>query len=221
MDLVKLEKKMPLRGYPEQELNKVLLMDFLPWLCKLLSLTDETSADRLEMALPAIKQQCIGMGFDEIKKMFEKYADGNLSIKPIPNYFDRILLGKIVADYKSTKPKEKKVIEAPKPTPEETEKLIDKQITEMVLHYQNEKEIKPGYLHLYKYLLQRGVLPKQTKEYKENVKKRVAELVRSKKNNATHVDDFRNFQKLVEKKGDIVHMCREIVLLDYLKEVTK
>ena len=53
-------------------------MHFSPWLSKLLSLKDETSANRLEMALPAIKEQCIGMGFVEIKKMFEMYVDGNL-----------------------------------------------------------------------------------------------------------------------------------------------
>ena len=106
MDLVKLDKQLPLRAYPEKELNKVLLMNFLPFLTRLLSLTDEVSANRLEMALPAIKEQCIGMGFKEIKKMFEMYVDSKLSLKPIPNYFDRILLGKIVSNYKSlNKPK--------------------------------------------------------------------------------------------------------------------
>jgi len=88
-----LEKSLPLRAYVKEDLNKALIMEFLPWICSLLSLTDQKSADRLESALPAIKEQCIGMGFKEIRKMFEMYADGKLYVQPIPNYFDRILLG--------------------------------------------------------------------------------------------------------------------------------
>ncbi len=217
MDLVKLEKKLPLRSYEDQELNKVLLMDFLPWLCTLLSLTDETSANRLEIALPAIKTQCIGMGFDEIKKMFENYADGKLSIKPIPNYFDRILLGKIVSDYKTTKPKQKKVIEAPKPSKKETEKLIDKQIVELVLHFQETGEIKLGYLHLYEHLFKRGELPKANEKYIAEVKEKAVKMLESRKNNASNLDDFKKIQRMIENKGSLNNICREIVLIDYLK----
>ena len=85
-----LDKNLPLRAYPEEKLNRIILMDFMPYLARLLSLTDEVAADRLEVALPAIKEHCIGMGFKEIKKMFEMYADSKLPIKPIPNYFDSI-----------------------------------------------------------------------------------------------------------------------------------
>ena len=217
MDLVKLEKKLPLRAYSQEELNKVLLMDFLPWLCALLSLTDETSANRLEMALPAIKTQCIGMGFQEIKKMFENYADGKLSIKPIPNYFDRILLGKIVSDYKTTKPKEKKIIHTPKPTLEETEKLIDNQIVELVLHFQETGEIKLGYLHLYEYLFKRGELPKANEKYISEVEERAVEILKIRKNNTSNLDDFKRIQRMIEKKENIKNVCREVVLCDYLK----
>ena len=69
-NLAILERTIPLRAIPEKDLNEALLIDFMPWLSKLLSLTDDVSADRLEIALPAIKEQCIGMGFVEIKKMF-------------------------------------------------------------------------------------------------------------------------------------------------------
>ena len=111
MKLTILNKQLPLRAYPKEDLNRILLMEFTTWLSSLLSLTDETSADRLEIALPAVKELCIGMGFDEIKKMFLMYADNKLSIKPISNYFDRVLLGKIVAEYKSLKLKSNKVEE--------------------------------------------------------------------------------------------------------------
>lgn len=221
MDLVKLEKKMPLRGYPEEKLNTVLVMDFLPWLGSLLSLTGETSAERLEIALPAIKTQCIGMGFAEIKKMFEMYADGKLSVKPIPNYFDRILLGKILEAYKAQKPKVKKEIPQIEVSAEETKKIVDRQITEMVLHYQSTREIKLGYLHLYKPLFDRGVLPAHTKEYKDDVRERAKNLLLSQKKNATTYDDLKQMQAKLEGRGSLSSLFREVVLLDYLKEATK
>lgn len=111
MKLQVLERSIPIKSIPEEELNRIILTDFLTWVCDLLSLTDEVSAKRLKIALPAIKIHCWSYGFDEIKKMFELYADNKLSIKPMPNYFDRILFGKIVAAYKEQKVKEIKVIE--------------------------------------------------------------------------------------------------------------
>ena len=108
MELDKYEKlndKLPLKAYPKdgQLLNSIIINVFVEWLSGLLTLSSQTSAERLEIALPAIKEHCGSMGFDEIKKMFEMYADSKLSIKPIPNYFDRILFGKIVAAYKEQK----------------------------------------------------------------------------------------------------------------------
>ena len=97
------EKTIPLRKIPEEELNTAILTGLMPRISRLLSLTDETSANRLEIALPAIKEHCLGMGFVEIQKMFELYVDGKLDVNPIPNYFDRILLGKIVKSYRSYK----------------------------------------------------------------------------------------------------------------------
>ena len=52
------------------------------------------------------------MGFAEIQKMFEMYADSKLDIEPKANYFDRVLLGKIVAEYRKynmRKPKPKQL----------------------------------------------------------------------------------------------------------------
>jgi len=105
MDLVKLDKQIPIKSIPEPELNAIILKELTIWVAGLLSLKDEASADRLEIALPAIKEHCWSMGFKEIKKMFEMYADGKLSVKPLPNYFDRIMLGKISASYKEQKPR--------------------------------------------------------------------------------------------------------------------
>lgn len=100
MELTTLENQLPLRAYPKDKLDNVFDNQFILWLSDLLSLTDELSAKRLYLAVEPIKTACWSMGFAEIKKMFELYADGKLSIAPIPNYFDRILLGKIVQSYK-------------------------------------------------------------------------------------------------------------------------
>lgn len=103
MDLVKLDRKIPINAIPEEELNMIILTKLTVWLSDLLSLTDEVSAKRLETALPAVKKHCWSMGFDEVQKMFKMYADGELSVKPIANYFDRILVGKIFNAYRDFK----------------------------------------------------------------------------------------------------------------------
>jgi len=105
MKLAILNNKLPLKAYPQEELNTIVLTNLMPFISALLSLTDEVAAKRLEIALPAIKDHCWSMGFDEIKKMFEMYADNKLAITPVPNYFDRILLGKIFKAYKQQKKK--------------------------------------------------------------------------------------------------------------------
>ena len=117
MKLEVLNNTIPVKAIPEEKLNTIVLTVFSDWLCGLLSLLGETSAERLEFALPAIKEHCWSMGFDEIKKMFEMYADNKLNIEPIPNYFDRILFGKIVNAYK-----QQKKVEAPQKSPEEKER---------------------------------------------------------------------------------------------------
>ncbi len=148
MDLVKLEKRLPLRAYIPEDLNTILLMDFAPWLSSLMSLTDETSAERLEIALPAVKELCIGMGFDEIKKMFEMYVDGKLNLKPMPNYFDRILLGKIVAQYKSIT-KTPKIIKQVQMTPEQEKQIVTDAIKDEFENYKFSGELNENRNYLY------------------------------------------------------------------------
>jgi len=97
----------PIKAIPEKDLNVVLFGEFLDWISKTLSL-NESGAEKLEYALPAIKEHCWSMGFPEIKKMIEMYADGKLSVKPIPNHFDRIKFGEVAKAYnqmQQTKPK--------------------------------------------------------------------------------------------------------------------
>lgn len=158
MKLAKIDTKLPVKAYPETELNRVILMEFTPWLCGLLSLTGETSVDRLEFALPAIKENCWSMGFDEIKKMFEMYADNKLSIQPIPNYFDRILFGKIVAAYKQQKPVKKKELVIPEVSEAEKILQINRGILRCYDEFKEEGEIPNGYVWVYDHLEEIGVI---------------------------------------------------------------
>lgn len=159
MDLVKITNKLPLKAYPEDKLNELILTQFTVWVANLLSLTDEASANKLEMALPAIKTHCWSLGFDEIKKMFEMYADSKLSIKPLPNYFDRILLGKIVDAYKEQKVVIKKVVVS-EITETEKQKLIASGLKKCFDNYEENKDILDGYLFfMYDIFYEDGYLP--------------------------------------------------------------
>jgi len=176
-----LEKQLPLRAYPPEDLNKILIMDFLPWLSGLLSLTDEVSANRLELALPAIKDQCIGMGFVEIKKMFEMYADNKLAVKPISNFFDRILLGKIIDEYRSYKKRTvKPKIEEMKPPPGiDLSEQIEESIKEMQEYYYQHGKINGIVTHLYSHLFSKGVLPQHNKEFVAKITSKSLKIAKS------------------------------------------
>lgn len=96
-----LTKSIPLKAIPD--IDNVLEDQLTNFLSDLLTLRDENSARKLYHSLPAIKKHCNSMGLDEVVKMFTMYADGELSIKPISNHFDRVLVGQIKQAYKETK----------------------------------------------------------------------------------------------------------------------
>ncbi|MCP4054349.1 MAG: hypothetical protein GY739_15075, partial [Mesoflavibacter sp.] len=98
--LAVLDNSLPLKAYPEKDLNTLLETQFKFWLSNLLSLKADQN-DKVNNALPAIKKHCWSMGLDKVKKMFEMYIDSELSIKPMSNHFDRVLVGQIYQAYKS------------------------------------------------------------------------------------------------------------------------
>jgi hypothetical protein len=158
MELAILDKNLPVKAYPEEKLNEVILMHFTPWLAGLLSLTGETSIERLKIALPAIKEHCWSLGFDEIVKMFQMYADNKLNIEPIPNYFDRILFGKIAAAYKQQRPVKKPNIVIPEIS--EGDKLIREQqgVLRCYDEYQETFIVDYGYSWVYDWLDEKKLL---------------------------------------------------------------
>ena len=225
MDLVNLDRQLPLRAYPPEKLNRTLLMDFTPWLSSLLSLTGETALNRLEIALPAVKDLCIGMGFHEIKRMFEQYVDGRLGIEPIPNYFDRILLGKIVAAYKSqNKPKPKKMEEY-NYTDEEKEFILIEAVDRAKKEYKHTGDISEPYTHIYDYLYQQGQLPKHTKEFRDRITAEAKEIAKEMVTYEANQDYdlYRHLKTTLAKIEDGSHgrlksIAKKLVLIEYFKQ---
>jgi len=162
-----LDRTIPLRAIPEKDLNTALIMDFAPWLSKLLSLKDQTSADRLEMALPAIKEQCIGMGFVEIKKMFEMYVDGKFAIEPKTNFFDRILFGKIVAEYRKYNMRKPKKPQIPQISEQEKKEIDDQILKDQEEYFLKHRVIDPDQWYAYDILDKRGLINLSLQEKKE------------------------------------------------------
>lgn len=118
-----LENKLPLRAYPKKKLDKILETKFKYWLATLLSIKADNEI-KLDNALPTIKHLFWSLGIDEVKKAFEMYAHGQLSIIPRPNYFDIILVGQIFKEYNKSRPMPKKTIKEPEMTQEDKEKNI-------------------------------------------------------------------------------------------------
>jgi len=151
----------PLRGYPE-DLLKIILYGtddepgrFAVWISNLLGLTGETSAKRLYLALPAIEKHFLSMNFQEITKIFEMYADGQLSIQPRTNYFDRILVGQIFEAYR----KEKQIKMEPKKTEDELKAEEDNIKVIMAFDfYVQEKGLPLEYSWIYDYLKEKGII---------------------------------------------------------------
>jgi hypothetical protein len=226
MNLAVFERKLPLRAYPEKDLNKILITVFVPWLCKLLSLKDEVSADRLEMALPAIKVQCIGMGFDEVKKMFESYVDGHLPLEPRTNFFDRVLLGKIVKEWKTLQHKKNPLKNKLILHSESELFIINNGILKRFLHkYDKNPFIEDDVFYIYDILDKRN-LTNSSLEYKESIKKDALYLLEKEISTkvATNMDEQKQFKRdlLAIKKGnfrDLKRKCKILALEEFFRNL--
>lgn len=205
-NLTILEKNLPLRAYPEETLTKGILALY-EWLCGLLSLAGENSKERLKNAFPAIKEQCIGMGFSEIKNMFEMYADGKLEIEPVTNYFDRVLLGKIVKNYRSYMNRTKTTISIPEAKKEKDHKEIIFYFED----YRDNKNSYDGWEWIYTYFESKEIFKPSTEEkkyyfnkYSEKLKTEEAIIKMSK---LSIVRDF--FKDLIAKGKHIEEYLRD------------
>jgi len=222
MELTKIDRQLPVKAYPEKELNHIILIQFTPWLAGLLSLTDEVSMDRLEIALPAIKEHCWSMGFLEIKKMFEMYADNKLSLKPIPNYFDRILFGKIVEAYKDQKPRKKLIPKENNLSEEEKEMIVFSGVINCFESYKQDGFIRNGYGYVYDLFYEKGKLPAHTKQFRDEIQNKailaIEKEIKSKGITLQVKDEIKAFK---QQKNGLNSKCKEIILSDYFDILIK
>ena len=217
MELAKINSKLPIKAYPEEALNKVILTQFTVWVANLLSLTDEVAAKRLELALPAIKIHCWSLGFAEIKKIFEMYADGKLSVKPIPNYFDRILLGKIVSAYNAQKVVVKKEINHI----EVIEKTNKSHLIKFFNQYFKNKEINECYVVFVYDSLEKNGFIKLSKEEKIKLMNDAEVLfIVEKKENGNIRDKLKEFKKENIPNEDLVFISKKRALKEFLKKMS-
>lgn len=193
------EKTIPLRKIPEEEFNTTILTVLMPRISRLLSLTDKTSAERLEIALPAIKEHCLGMGLEEIQKMFELYVDGKLYLEPIPNYFDRILLGKIVRSYRSYKLKLKPVKIIKSMTDNEKHKLEDQILNRVSSFFKINRYIHENDFYVYDILEKRGLISLSIEE-KKSIKNDAITILKNEYSvkKAKSKDEFKYIQSILK-----------------------
>lgn len=222
MDLIKLESHLPLKAYPKETLQKIIYEEFIFWLSDLLSLKDEVSAKRLYNALPALEVQCWSMGFQEIKKMFEMYADNKLSIQPIPNYFDRILFGKIVKSYKDQKKVIPKKLEIQMISEESKEEIVLSGLEKSFRLYKETGVIEFGRLYLYEFLYEKDLLPKD-KSTKDAVMRMAKDNFETQSKNVLTREDKTLF-KLLDNKGKhtnaLINECKVITIKRFYDKFT-
>lgn len=214
MKVVRLNSNVPLRAIPEAELNRIIVDEFTGWIANLLSLTDEVSGKRLAAALPAVKEHCWSMGFAEIKKMLEMYADNRLSIKPKSNYFDRVLFGQIVEAYKSQKKPSKASYEPRELTNKEKDLLVYSGLVNCYDAWYQDKRISPGYSWVYDHVVELGILTpskEQKMESMEQAKHRIKQK-RSALEKATEE---------IDKTPAIISEAKKILLENYFSSITK
>lgn len=161
-----------LRNIHSEELNTILCKYFVPWIKRLLSLSGESSAERLIIAIPTIKELCARMTFLEIKKMFEMYAHSKMELSPISNYFDIILVGKIVSEYrKQKKDNFKKSVLNSKSAIEITQKEKDRIenyiLKESEQYFKKHRKVDRDRWYAYDILEKRGLINLGLEEEKE------------------------------------------------------
>jgi len=221
------ESNTSLREYKEEDLTLILITELMPWLSKLLSLTDEVSANRLEMALPAIKTQCIGMGFVEIKKMFEMYVDGKMNLEARTNFFDRILLGKIVSEYKRIQNQKQSTVKKEESISSEEKKKINDDILKRVESFFRENRyIKEDDFYAFDILESRKEIILTLNQKKEIKKDAIdaleIEYLNKKPSSRSEHNEIQSVIKSLKNKNNprVKIKCKQLALEDYYRKKT-
>jgi len=160
--------------------------------------------------------------------MFTQYSHSQLNIEPIPNYFDRILLGKIVNEYK--------LKNKPPPKPEKTMYVSEDEknfIMSEAIKQGKQDYLENGTLELtssrYDYLDSIGAFQKafnmDDKQWEEIKKRRYQKLkdelkkdLQDKKHStwAEKVETKTILKTIdIEKNGMVIRECKKSLLKDY------
>jgi hypothetical protein len=218
MELAIINSQLAIKSIPEETLNNVIMGDFLDWVCNTLSIKED-SIDKVYHALPAIKKHCWSMGFVEIKKMLTMYADGELSIKPTSNHFDRIRLGEVMSAYRQQKPKAKILQIENTISEEEKLKILKNGVIRVYKEFLKDEIVPNGSGHIYDTLYELKLLPPHTKEYRDAVKKiAIRTLTKDAKKTGTTSEVKHALKEIKNNRGGIKGKCKEIILNQFFTD---
>ena len=216
-----------LRNIPDEELNAIINQYLVPWIRGLLSLSGENSAERLILAIPTIKELCTGMTFLEIKKMFEMYAHSKMQLTPIANYFDIILLGKIVSEYRKHNPKKPvaKIKTMSEVSQKDKDAINNKILEDSEKYFKENGKVDWHRWYAYDILEKRGLISlslENKKEIQKTAIKNCIERLRGK--TSASRDEHRAIKSEIRKleKGIGTKIeCKLIALHEYYKQNTR
>ena len=162
------------------------------------------------------------MGFSEIKKMFELYADNKLSIEPIPNYFDRILFGKIVSAYKQQRKVKPKEIKMPELSQEEKDNLTYMGVVNCFDRFTQTNDIMNGYTWVYDHLESIGVLKYSDKE-KRSIMPIATERLKIITKELYGLEEYKTLIRDLEAKrngGAVIVVAKKMLLERFFMKIT-
>lgn len=204
MELTDLNKSIPIKAIPSESLEKILHTEVKYWLSNLLAMSSEKE-ESVNNALEAIKFHCWGMGLNEVKKAFEMYANGLLSIDPRSNYLDYILVSKIMNEYKHKKPKKKTMIIEEKLTKEEKENVVYLGVISFYDAWVQDRFVKNPFVWVHDYLMKLGVLNFTDKEKKTMWKQAKENLL-----NKSKSESYKAFKEVIKQFEQGNNTKREI-----------
>ena len=216
-----------LRNIPNEELNAIINQYLVPWIKGLLSLSGENSAERLILAIPTIKELCTGMTFLQVKKMFEMYAHSKMELTPIANYFDIILVGKIVSEYRKHSPKKPvaKIKTMNEISQKEKDAIDNKILEDSEKYFKENGKVDWHRWYAYDILEKRGLISLSLEEKKEIKKIAIKNCIeRLREKTSASRDEHRAIKSEIRKleKGIGTKIeCKLIALHEYYKQNTR
>lgn len=216
--------KLKLRDYKEENLDKILHTSFMFWLANLLALKEDKEQNLIN-SINEIKFHFLGFALSDVKKAFEMYARGQLSINPISNHIDPILVGQISLDWKSLNAKKTKKIMIPEKSEQEIKKLNNQIVLNFLNHYEEHFVVDEERFYVYDILDKMGLMNKDM-NYKKSVQKDAVYLLEQENLNKKagsryEKKEIKNELKIIKMGlgGIVKRKCKILALEDYLRNL--